>query len=86
MYSSSHCRVKTPAGQEGRSEDAVEALDKSILPRASRTNIVSANPMLQEPFLHLRATNSLPLSLRRQSATPQTDWTINVTMRTEPKQ
>ena len=44
---------KTPAVQESRSEDAVEALDKWILPRASQINIVSANPMVQEPFLHL---------------------------------
>ena len=44
---------KTPAVQESRSEDAVEALDKWILPRASRINIVGANPMLQEPFLYL---------------------------------
>ena len=44
---------KTPAVQKSRSEDAVEALNKWILLRASRINIVSANPMLQEPFLHL---------------------------------
>ena len=44
---------KTPAVQESHSEDAVEALNKWMLPWASRINIVSANPMLQEPFLHL---------------------------------
>ena len=44
---------KTPAFQESRSEDAVETLDKWILPRAFWINIVGANPMLQEPFLHL---------------------------------
>ena len=43
----------TPAVHESRSEDAVDALDKWILPSASRINIVGANPMLQEPFLHL---------------------------------
>ena len=43
----------TPTVQESRSEDAVEAPDEWILPRASRINLVSANPMLQEPFLHL---------------------------------
>ena len=44
---------KTPAVQESRSEDAVEALEKWILPRASWINIGGANPMIQEPFLHL---------------------------------
>ena len=44
---------KTPTVQQSRSEDAVEALDKWILSRAPWINIVGANPMLQEPFLHL---------------------------------
>ena len=44
---------KSPAVQESRSEDAVEALNKWILPSASRTNIVGANPILQEPFFHM---------------------------------
>ena len=44
---------KSPAVQESRSEDAVEALEKWILPSASWINTVGANPMVQEPFLHL---------------------------------
>ena len=48
---------KTPAVQESCSEDAVEALDKWNLPRAYRINIVGANRMLQEPFLHLASHN-----------------------------
>ena len=44
---------KTPAPQESRSEDAVEALGKWILLRGLQINIVGANPMLQELFLHL---------------------------------
>ena len=44
---------KTLAVQESRSEDAVEALDKWILPRAYWFNLVGANPVVQEPFLHL---------------------------------
>ena len=43
----------TPAVQESRSENVVEALNNLILPRASWINMVGANPMLQEPFLHL---------------------------------
>ena len=69
--SSSHCRVraficanvKKPAVQESRSKDAVETLDKWTFPRASWINIVGANPMLQEPFLHLAGHNLLELRI-----------------------
>ena len=44
---------KTSAVRESCSEDAVEALDKWILPRVSWINIVGTNPMVQEPFLNL---------------------------------
>ena len=44
---------KTPAFQESRFKYAVETLDKWILPKASRINIVSTNSMVQEPILHL---------------------------------
>ena len=51
------CQIK-PAVQESRSEDAVEALDIWILPRASWVNIVDASPTVQEPFLHLAGTTA----------------------------
>ena len=55
------CQI--PAVQKSRSEGAVKALDKWILPGTSRIDIVDANSMVQEQFFTWRTTNSLPLSL-----------------------
>ena len=62
-----HQCQKTPAVQESRSEDAVEALDKWILPGASRIDIVGANSMVQEPFFHLAGHKLTTVVTGRQS-------------------